>query len=135
MSSNKRYSKSVMMLSGALVLGCTLSHATGASAVGKNAVVALTDNEATLTAAQLVNNTLFNIYTMGTARALTMDTGPNIATAYSCEVLGSSSEFAIWNRGAQSATLTARASAKLTGTGDVGIGRIVNCRSTHQNII
>lgn len=99
---------------------------TGATGVvGKYAVVALTDNAATLTAAQLVNNTLFNIITMGTARALTMDTGPNIATAYSGEVLGSSFEFAIWNRGAQTATLTASATATLTGTGDVGAGKIV----------
>ena len=38
---------------------------TGATGtVGKYAIVALTDNAATLTAAQLVNNTLFNIITM-----------------------------------------------------------------------
>ena len=99
---------------------------TGATGVvGKYAVVALTDNAATLTAAQLVNNTLFNIITMGSARALTMDTGPNIATAYSGEVLGSSFEFAIWNRGAATATLTASATATLTGTGDVAAGKIV----------
>ena len=99
---------------------------TGATGtVGKYAIVALTDNAATLTAAQLVNNTLFNIITMGTARALTMDTGPNIASAYSGEVLGSSFEFAIWNRGAAIATLTASATATLTGTGDVGAGKIV----------
>lgn len=99
---------------------------TGATGtVGKYAIVALTDNAATLTAAQLVNNTLFNIITMGTARALTMDTGPNIATAYTGEVLGSSFEFAIWNRGAATATLTASATATLTGTGDVGAGKIV----------
>lgn len=99
---------------------------TGATGtVGKYAIVALTDNAATLTAAQLVNNTLFNIITMGTARALTMDTGPNIALAYTGEVLGSSFEFAIWNRGAAIATLTASATATLTGTGDVGAGKIV----------
>ena len=100
--------------------------ATGATGtVGKYAIVALTDNAATLTAAQLVNNTLFNIITMGSARALTMDTGPNIASAYTGEVLGSSFEFAIWNRGAAIATLTASATTTLTGTGDVGAGKIV----------
>ena len=163
-------SRSVVLLSAALVLGSILSYATSASAadvsgcanrrtgilrvskvcraneysivwnqdgvgargatgvtgtVGRYAIVALTDNAATLTAAQLVNNTLFNIITMGTARALTMDTGPNIASAYSGEVLGSSFEFAIWNRGAATATLTASATTTLTGTGEVAAGKIV----------
>ena len=54
-----------------------------------------------------------------------MDTGPNIATAYSGEVLGSSFEFAIWNRGAVNATLVASATATLTGTGVVAAGKIV----------
>ena len=99
---------------------------TGATGtVGKYAIVALTDNAATLTAAQLVNNSLFNIITMGTSRNLTMDTGPNIASAYSGEVLGSSFEFAIWNRGAVNATLVASATATLTGTGVVAAGKIV----------
>ena len=100
---------------------------TGATGtVGKYAIVALTDNAATLTAAQLVNNTLFNIITMGTARALTMDTGPNIALAYTGEVLGSSFEFAIWNRGTAIATVTSSATASLNGTsGTVGAGKIV----------
>ena len=100
---------------------------TGATGtVGKYAIVALTDNNATLTAAQLVNNTLFNIITMATpGKTLTMDTGPNIASAYSGEVLGSSFEFVIWNRGTATATLTASATATLTGTGAVGAGKIV----------
>ena len=100
---------------------------TGATGtVGKYAIVALTSNAATLTAAQLVNNTLFNIITMSAANALTMDTGPNIATAYTGEVLGSSFEFVIWNRGAESVTLTASATATLTaGTGVVATNKIV----------
>jgi hypothetical protein len=79
-----------------------------------------------LSAAQLVNNTLFNIITMVTASTLTMDTGPNIASAYSGEVLGSSFEFVIWNRSATvSATLAGSAGTTLTGTGVVAVGKIV----------
>jgi hypothetical protein len=100
---------------------------TGATGtVGKYAIVALTDNVATLTAAQLVNNTLFNIITMASDRALTLDTGPNIASAYSGEVLGSSFEFVIWNRSATvSATLAGGTGTTLTGTGVVAVGKIV----------
>ena len=100
---------------------------TGATGtVGKYAIVALTDNAATLTAAQLVNNTLFNIITMASDRALTLDTGPNIASAYSGEVLGSSFEFVIWNRGTAIATVTSSATASLNGTsGTVAAGKIV----------
>ena len=100
--------------------------ATGATgSVGKYAVVTLADAAATLTAAQLVNNSLFNIITMGTARTLTMDTGANIALAYTGEVLGSSFEFVIWNRGAQSATLAGNVTAILDGTGVVETNTIV----------
>ena len=100
---------------------------TGATGtVGKYAIVALTDNAATLTAAQLVNNTLFNIITMASNQALTLDTGPNIASAYSGEVLGSSFEFAIWNKGTAIATVTSSATASLNGTsGPVAAGKIV----------
>ena len=100
---------------------------TGATGtVGKYAIVALTDNAATLTAAQLVNNTLFNIITMASNQALTLDTGPNIASAYSGEVLGSSFEFVIWNRGTAIATVTSSATASLNGTsGTVAAGKIV----------
>lgn len=100
---------------------------TGATGtVGKYAIVALTDNAATLTAAQLVNNTLFNIITMASDRALTLDTGPNIASAYSGEVLGSSFEFVIWNRGTAIATVTSSATASLNATsGTVAAGKIV----------
>jgi len=100
---------------------------TGATGtVGKYAIVALTDNVATLTAAQLVNNTLFNIITMASDRALTLDTGPNIASAYSGEVLGSSFEFVIWNRGTAIATVTSSATASLNLTsGTVAAGKIV----------
>jgi hypothetical protein len=100
---------------------------TGATGtVGKYAIVALTDNAATLTAAQLVNNTLFNIITMASNQVLTLDTGPNIASAYSGEVLGSSFEFAIWNKGTAIATVTSSATASLNGTsGTVGAGKIV----------
>ncbi len=125
--------------------------ATGATGtVGKYAPVALADAAVTLTAAELVNNTLFNIITLGTARTLTMDTGANIALAYSGEVLGSSFEFVIWNRGLQTATLAGNVTAILEGTGDVTTNKIVkfacifttitagseivNCRSSHQNI-
>lgn len=125
--------------------------ATGATGtVGKYAPVALADAAATLTAAQLVNNTLFNIITMGTARTLTMDTGANIALAYSGEVLGSSFEFVIWNRGAQSATLAGNVTTILDETGVVATNKIVkflcmfttitagseivNCRSSHRDI-
>jgi len=101
---------------------------TGATGtVGKYAIVALTDNNATLTAAQLVNNTLFNIITMLTpGKTLTMDTGPNIASAYSGEVLGSSFEFVIWNRSKTvSATLAGSAGTTLDGTGVVAAEKIV----------
>ncbi len=125
--------------------------ATGATGtVGKYAPVALADAAVTLTAAELVNNTLFNIITMGTARTLTMDTGANIALAYSGEVLGSSFEFVIWNRGLQTATLAGNVTAILEGTGDVTTNKIVkfacifttitagseivNCRSSHRDI-
>ena len=99
---------------------------TGATgSVGKYAVVTLADAAATLTAAQLVNNTLFNIITMGTARTLTMDTGANIALAYTGEVLGSAFEFVIWNRGAQSATLVGNVTAILDDSGVVATNKIV----------
>lgn len=87
---------------------------------------------------------------MGTARTLTMDTGANIALAYSGEVLGSSFEFVIWNRGAQTATLAGNVTAILDGSGDVATNKIVkflclfttitagseivNCRSTHKDL-
>jgi hypothetical protein len=99
------------------------SGATGS--VGNYAVASLADAAVTLTAAQLVNNTLFSIVTMGTARTLTMDTGANIALAYSGEVLGSSFEFVIWNRGTQSATLAGNVTAILDATGVVATNKIV----------
>ncbi|MCX6535302.1 MAG: hypothetical protein NT119_01920 [Actinobacteria bacterium] len=71
--------------------------ATGATgSVGKYAVVTLADAAATLTAAQLVNNTLFNMITTTATRTLTMDTGANIALAYTGELLGSSFEQSLW---------------------------------------
>jgi len=54
-----------------------------------------------------------------------MDTGANIALAYSGEVLGSSFEFVIWNRGAQSATLAGNVTAILDATGVVATNKIV----------
>jgi hypothetical protein len=118
--------------------------------VGRYAPVSLRDVDATLTAAQLVNNTLFNIITTTAPRALTIDTGANIALAYSGEVLGSSFEFVIWNRSGHTATLAGNVSAILDGTGAVGTNKIVkflcmfttitagseivNCRSTHKDI-
>ncbi len=125
--------------------------ATGATGlVGKYAVVALADAAATLTGAQLVNDTLFNILTTTAARTLTMDTGANIALAYTGEVLGSSFEFVIWNRSGNTVTLAGNVTAILDGSGEIVAGRfikflcmfttitagseIVNCRSTHPNI-
>ena len=124
------------------------SGATGS--VGNYAVASLADAAVTLTAAQLVNNTLFSIITMGTARTLTMDTGANIALAYSGEVLGSSFEFVIWNRGAKTATLAGNVAAILDSTGDVAANKIVkflcmfttvtagseivNCRSLNKGV-
>ena len=123
--------------------------ATGATdSVGRYAVVALADAAATLTAAQLVNNTLFNILTTTAPRTLTMDTGANIALAYTGEVLGSSFEFVIWNRSGNTVTLAGNVTAILDGSGDIVAGRfikflcmfttitagseIVNCQSTHR---
>ena len=118
--------------------------------VCRYAPVSLRDVDATLTAAQLVNNTLFNIITTTAPRALTIDTGANIALAYRGEVLGSSFEFVIWNRSGHTATLAGNVSAILDGTGAVGTNKIVkflcmfttitagseivNCRSTHKDI-
>ena len=62
---------------------------------------------------------------MGTARTLTMDTGANIALAYTGEVLGSAFEFVIWNRGAQSATLVGNVTAILDDSGVVATNKIV----------
>jgi hypothetical protein len=107
----------------------------------------LADAAATLTAAQLVNNTLFNMITTTATRTLTMDTGANIALAYTGELLGSSFEFVIWNRSGNTVTLVGNVTAILDSTGDVAANKIVkflcmfttitagseivNCRSLH----
>jgi len=76
--------------------------------------VALSDANATLTAAQLTSSRVFTI-TPTVARTLTTDTAVNIVAALTGNVVGSNTEFTIINNAAFDVTLAAGAGVTLVG--------------------